>query len=138
MKLKTLIAAAVAGAFALPFSVQADTPTVPGGGVAKPADSPTAPSTTHGRGAAGGSSVSGSSSASFTSVDTNNDGNISRAEWDAYHARGGAGAASGATSSDGRLGGGAATPPGAGRGMGDNTQTPGRANSATGQLPSSN
>ena len=141
---KTLIGISVAAAFALPFTVQAQG-SDSGSGPSKDAATMHTPATPGGTsapnvgaGASTGSSgtvVSGSSTRSgsmdFSAIDSNNDGTISRAEWDAYHARG---SSSGATG--GALGGGAATPPGAGRGVGDNTQTPGRPNSATGGQPS--
>jgi len=144
---RTFLAMAVTAAFALPFTVQAQ-----GGGSsnaasgpstsAGAANSPASPGSTStpnvgasGRASTGastsGTSGSMSGSASFSAVDTNNDGSISRAEWDAYHNRGAAAGATGSARGDSRVGGGAATPPGAGRGVGDNTQTPGNPNSAS-------
>lgn len=162
MKLKTLIAAAVAGAFALPLTVHAqgsaggagDSSSAGGGSGYNAPSVPatTAPANTNatpgsvksGEGRAG--SASAGATGSFSTLDTNRDGHVSReearawrdnsrfseldkdgdgrisqAEWDS-HNRAGAGGTS------------INTPPGAGRGMGDNAQTPGNPNST--QLPS--
>src|SRR3954464_9469551 len=119
MNFKKLLVVAVAGAFALPFAAQvsaagdnlilaqssgggdagappsgaSSTGTGPTGGVASPrsAGEPKAPASS--RGSSAGASSSKSSmggSADFSAMDKNGDGNISRAEWDAYHRSGAA------------------------------------------------
>jgi hypothetical protein len=111
MKLKTLIAVAVAGAFALPLAAQASadgdrmilaqaggpsgasaTGTGPTGGTPSPrsAGEPKAPTAP---GAAVGATAM---PPDFSALDKNNDGQISRAEWDA-HFRAGAAAGGGTT-----------------------------------------
>jgi hypothetical protein len=118
MKLKTLIALAVAGAFAVPMAAQASadgdkfilaqsggpagasaTGTGPTGGVPSPrtAGEPKAP--TSERGATAGASRG--MTPDFSTYDRNGDGQISRAEWNAVHgsASGRTGASSGATTS---------------------------------------
>ena len=142
---KAIIGVAVAAAFALPFTVQAQGsdggsgPARDAGTMHTPASS-TPGTTSVPNVGAGSTTAPGAGSLSFSEIDRNNDGMISRAEWDAYHARGSsAGSTAGSTTRQSgqgsNLGGGAATPPGAGRGVGDNTQTPGRPNSATGGQP---
>jgi hypothetical protein len=113
MKLKTLLAVAVAGAFAVPFAAQvsaagdnlilaqgggpagaSSTGTGPTGGTPSPrtAGEPKAPA----GGAMAGATSDRATAPSFSEVDKNNDGQISRAEWDAYF-RAGSAASGGAT-----------------------------------------
>ena len=116
MKLKTLIALAVAGAFAVPLAAQASadgdrlilaqaggpagssaTGTGPTGGVPSPrtAGEPKAP--TKDRGAAAGATGSMAGSADFSAMDRNGDGQISRAEWDAHYRAGSSSGSMGAS-----------------------------------------
>ena len=127
MKLKTLIGLAVAGAFALPMAAQASadgdrmilvadgpsgassTGTGMTGGTpsAQSSGEPRAPtqgapsSSSASTGATGASAgATGGAAADFASLDSNGDGQITRAEWDAHYRSGSAGASSsgGATS----------------------------------------
>jgi hypothetical protein len=115
MRLKTLIAVAVAGAFAVPFAAQvsaaadnmilaqaggpagaSSTGTGPTGGTPSPrtAGEPKAPA----GGAMAGATSDRAMSPSFSEVDKDNDGQISRAEWDAYF-RSGSATSGGSTTS---------------------------------------
>ena len=117
MKLKTLIALAVAGAFAVPMAAQASADgdkfilaqsggpagasavgRGPTGGVPSP-QSAGEPATQRDRGATAGASRGMTSD--FSTYDRNGDGQISRAEWNAVHgsASGRTGASSGSTTS---------------------------------------
>lgn len=134
MELKKLLAVAVAAAFAVPLAAQASADgdrlilaqasgassvgTGPTGAPASPqsAGEPKAPtagsSSTAGSttGSTAGSTAAGSSmsrSPDFSAIDKNSDGQISRAEWDAYH-RSGSAATGGATTAPSAVG----TPPG--------------------------
>jgi hypothetical protein len=117
MKLKTLLAVAVAGAFALPLAASAgndtlilaqsggpsgasSTGTGATGGTPSPRTTgePKAPAGDHSRmnnRSASGSTAMGGA-ADFSTADTNHDGQVSRAEWDA-HFRSGSAASGGAT-----------------------------------------
>lgn len=120
MKLRTLLALAVAGAFAVPLAAQASvdgdriilaqsggpagssaTGTGPTGGVPSPRTAGEPKAATGERGAAAGATGSMSGSADFSALDRNGDGQISRAEWDAHYRAGasssGMGASGGAT-----------------------------------------
>jgi hypothetical protein len=121
MKLKKLLAVAVAAAFALPLAAQASaggdrlilasgpsgTSSVgsgPTGGTPSPqsAGEPKAPMAGE-RGAA----VGAASAPDFSAIDKNNDGQISRAEWDAHYRSGSAaagGAAAGGATTPGKTG----------------------------------
>jgi hypothetical protein len=123
MKLNKLLAVAVAAAFAVPFAAQASADsdrmilaqgpsgassvgTGPTGGTPSPqsAGEPKAPMAgerPRSGAASGGTAASTSRAPSFAAIDKNSDGQISRAEWDAYHKSAGA-AAGGATSSSGK------------------------------------
>lgn len=122
MKLRTLIAAAVTGAFALPFAAQASAPDNtmilaqaggPAGASASGTGAPGGVPRAGGPGSSGASTgepqsstaasarsaatgSTGGMAPTFEKLDTNSDGQISRAEWDAHH-RSEAGAGSGAT-----------------------------------------
>jgi hypothetical protein len=144
MKLKKLLAVAVAAAFAVPFAAQASadsdrmilaqasgTSSVgsgPTGGTpsTQSAGEPKAPMAGE-RPPAGATSGATSSGMSrmpdFSAIDKNGDGMISRAEWDAHH-RSGSAASGGATSS-----GSAVTPSGSGKT--GTTAGPGEASSRT-------
>jgi hypothetical protein len=111
MRFKTLIALAVAGAFAVPLAAQASADgdriilaqsggpagassvgRGPTGGTPSP-QTAGEPATQRDRAAQQGAATAGATAAPmFSTVDTNGDGQISRAEWDAHHR---AGAASG-------------------------------------------
>src|SRR2546428_9427554 len=111
MRLKTLLAVAVAGAFAVPFAAQvlaagdnmilaqggpagaSSTGTGPSGGTPSPQTAGEPKTATSGGATVGATGTA--MSPSFSEVDKNNDGQISRAEWDAYFRSGGA--ASGGT-----------------------------------------
>jgi len=139
MKLKTLLAVGVAAAFALPRAAQASADSDglilaqasgsssvgsgPTGGMASPqsAGEPKAPMAGE-RPRAGASSSGASSSGAtastrgrpdFSAIDKNGDGQISRAEWDAFYKDrdSGRGAASGGATSSGS----AVTPSGSGK-----------------------
>ena len=115
MKLKTLIALAVAGAFAVPFAAQAS---ASGDRIILAAGGPSGAGST-GSGMTGGtpsthssgepkaamqksdanraaSGATGGAAPAFTTLDTNSDGQISQAEWDAHY-RGGSAATGGAS-----------------------------------------
>jgi hypothetical protein len=117
MKLKTLIALAVAGAFAVPFAAQAS---ASGDRIILAAGGPSGAGST-GSGMTGGtpstqssgepkaamqksdanraaSGATGGAAPAFTTLDTNSDGQISQAEWDAHY-RSGAAASGGASTS---------------------------------------
>ena len=115
MKLKTLFAVAVAGAFAVPFAAQvsaasddmilaqaggpagaSSTGTGPTGGTPSPRTAGEPKAATPGGAMAGATSAERAMTPSFSEVDKNNDGQISRAEWDAYF-RAGSAASGGAT-----------------------------------------
>ena len=128
MNFRKLMVVAVAGAFALPLAAQASaendrmilaqssgTSAVgngPTGGMNSPqsAGEPKAPMA--GERSRAGASSSGATSRApdFSAIDKNGDGQISRAEWDAYHKASGGAASGGATSS-----GSAASPSGTGK-----------------------
>jgi len=110
MRFKTLIALAVAGAFAVPLAAQASadgdriilaqsggpagassTGTGPSGGTPSPQTAGEPKTPTKDRAATAGATAA----PMFSTLDTNGDGQISRAEWDAHHR---AGAASGGAS----------------------------------------
>lgn len=107
MKLKTLIVLAVAGAFAVPFAAQASA----SGDRIILADGPSGAGST-GTGMTGGTPSTKSSgepkaatqksdanrAASFSTLDTNSDGQISQAEWNAHY-RSGSAATGGASTS---------------------------------------
>jgi hypothetical protein len=134
MKLKTLLSVGVAAAFALPLAAQASADSDrmilaqasgassvgsgPTGGTASPqsAGEPKAPMA--GERPPAGASSSGATSSTrgrpdFSAIDKNGDGQISRAEWDAFYKDrdGGRGAASGGATSSGS----AVTPSGSGK-----------------------
>lgn len=114
MRFKTLIALAVAGAFAVPLAAQASADgdriilaqaggpggassvgRGPTGGTPSP-QTAGEPATQRDRAAQQGAATAGATAAPmFSTVDANGDGQISRAEWDAHHR---AGAASGGAS----------------------------------------
>lgn len=153
MKLKTLIALAAAGAFAVPMAAQASadgdrfilaqsggpagasaTGTGPTGGVPSPrsAGEPKAP--TSDRGATAGASRGMTSD--FSTYDRNGDGQISRAEWNAVRGSSSSrsGASSGSTTSpSGSAGGSSTTGTTAGPGTASNRTGSG---SATATKPS--
>jgi hypothetical protein len=118
MKLKTLIALAVAGAFAVPLAAQASadgdrmilaqaggpagssaTGTGPSGGAPSPqtAGEPKA-ATQKSDANRAASGATGSAAPAFSMLDTNSDGQISQAEWDAHY-RSGSAATGGASTS---------------------------------------
>lgn len=120
MKVRTLLAVAVAAAFAVPLGTLAQgtggTTTAPS--ASQPQGSPPASSSAGSQADKSATGTMGSdrpmsgatgSMPSFESVDKNHDGNISRAEWDEYwKSRGGA---AGGTSTPSTSGAGASTPP---------------------------
>lgn len=123
MKLKTLIALAVAGAFAVPFAAQASADgdrmiLAQAGGPAGSSSSGTGPTggvpspRTTGEPKASTGAAAGASAAApmFSSVDANGDGQISRAEWDAHYR------ISGSAGSSGASGGASTTPSTSGEG----------------------
>jgi hypothetical protein len=116
MRLKTLIAVAVAGAFALPLAAQASVDgdrmilaqaggpsgassvgTGPTGGTPSPstAGEPKAPAGERMGERRAEAGATGRMNESFSMIDKNNDGQISRAEWDAYFRSDSSGAAAG-------------------------------------------
>jgi hypothetical protein len=128
MKVKNLLAIAVAAAFGLPFAAQASADsdrmilalasgassvgTGPTGGPASPqsAGEPKAPTAgerpmSSATGAAAGSTTRASE---FSALDKNNDGMISRSEWDAHYKSGSAATGGATTAPSGAVG----TPPG--------------------------
>jgi len=143
MNFKKLLVVAVAGAFAVPFAAQVSaagdnmilaqsgTSAVgngPTGGTPSPqsAGEPKAPTA----GSSTGSSAKPSKRASrgeadFSAMDTNHDGMISRAEWDAHHR--GAAASGGSTAAPAAPAGAATAP--AARGKTGTTAGPGEASS---------
>jgi hypothetical protein len=149
MNFKKLLVVAVAGAFAVPFAAQvsaagdnlilaqAGTSAVgngPTGGTPSPqsAGEPKAP--TADRSPSTGSTTKPSrrasgDSADFSAMDTNGDGMISRAEWDAAHKRSGSAASGGATAAPAAPAGAATAP--AARGKTGTTAGPGEASPRT-------
>ncbi|HEX6266287.1 MAG TPA: hypothetical protein VFZ81_05265 [Burkholderiales bacterium] len=118
MKLKTLIALAVAGAFAVPLAAQAS---ADGDRMILAAGGASGASST-GTGMTG--ATAGAAAADFSSLDRNSDGQISRAEWDAHFRSGSAGASTsgGASTSAAPSGPGTASQAGPGS---DTATTPG-------------
>lgn len=122
MRFKTLIALAVAGAFAVPLAAQASADgdrmilaqaggpagassvgRGPTGGTPSP-QTAGEPATQRDRAAQQGAATAGATGMAapmFSTLDTNGDGQISRAEWDAHHRAGAAsgGATTGSSSS---------------------------------------
>jgi hypothetical protein len=102
MKLKTLIALAVAGAFAVPFAAQAsasgdriilaDGPSGAGStGTGMTGGTPSTRSSGEPKAATQKSDANRAASApAFTTLDTNSDGQISQAEWDKHYRSGSA------------------------------------------------
>src|SRR5262245_13740671 len=135
MKLRTLMAVGVAAAFALPGMVLAQasgassTGTGSTGGTPSTSSSGEPKAPTAGerpRSAASGATSSGMSRApDFNAIDKNHDGQISRAEWDAYMRSSGS-ATGGATTSSGSGTTGAAAGPGP-----SNRTAPGSATATT-------
>jgi len=146
MNFKKLLVVAVAGAFALPFAAQVSAAgdnlilaqasgassvgSGPTGGAASPqsAGEPKAPMA--GERPRAGASSSGATASTrgrpdFSAIDKNGDGQISRAEWDAFYRDRDRGAASGGATSSGS----AVTPSGSGKT--GTTAGPGEASSGT-------
>src|SRR5688500_9152818 len=141
MRLKTLIALAVAGAFAVPLAAQASadgdrmilaqaggpggassTGTGPTGGTPSPQTAGEPKTPTKDRGATAG--ATGTAAPMFSTLDTNGDGQISRAEWDAHYRMSGAAGSTGAS--------GGATPGSTGSSTTGTTAGPGSASPRTG------
>ena len=141
MKLKTLIALAIAGAFAVPFAasasgdriILADGPSGAGStGTGMSGGTPSTKSSGEPKAATQKSDANRAASMpAFSTLDTNSDGQISQAEWDKHYSRGSA-ATGGASSSPskGAATSGASTSP-APSGPGTNSQAGSGSDTAT-------